>query len=66
VVPAYYQTLYELSSVGVIISARMTRTKKSDSVETQANLNAVVAAGVVGGLGLVLLVLLLVAVAILR
>jgi hypothetical protein len=44
----------------------MTRTKKSDSVETQANLNAVVAAGVVGGLGLVLLVLLLVAVAILR
>jgi hypothetical protein len=44
----------------------MTRVKKGDSAEAQANLNAVVAAGVVGGLGLVLLVLLLVAVAILR
>jgi hypothetical protein len=44
----------------------MTRIKNVDSAEAQANLNAVVAAGVVGGLGLVLLVLLLVAVAILR
>jgi hypothetical protein len=44
----------------------MTRTKKVDSPEAQANLNAVVAASVVGGLGLVLLMLLLVAVAILR
>ena len=44
----------------------MTRTEKRDPAEVQANLNAVVAASVVGGLGLVLLVLLLVAVAILR
>lgn len=44
----------------------MMRTKKGNSAEAQANLNAVVVAGVVGGLGLVLLMLLLVAVAILR
>ena len=48
------------------LQQRMTRMKKVDSAEAQANLNAVVAASVVGGLGLVLLVLLLVAVAILR
>ena len=55
-----------LLSAGAIISARMMRTRKGDSAEAQANLNAVVVAGVVGGLGLVLLMLLLVAVAILR
>jgi hypothetical protein len=44
----------------------MTRIKKVDSTEAQANLNAIVAAGVVGGLGLILLLLLLVAVAILH
>jgi hypothetical protein len=44
----------------------MTRIKNVDSAEAQANLNAVVAAGVVGGLGPILLLLLLVTVAILR
>ena len=44
----------------------MTRIRKVGSPEAQANLNAVMAARVMGGLGLVLLVLLLVAVAILR
>jgi len=42
------------------------RIKKSDSPETQATMNAVVAAGVVGGLGVVLLALLLGVAAIFR
>jgi hypothetical protein len=44
----------------------MTRTEKRDPAEAQANLNAVVAGGVLGGLGVVLLALLLVGVAIFR
>jgi hypothetical protein len=44
----------------------MTRIKKGDPAEAQANLNAVVVVGVLGGLGLVLLMLLLIGVAIFR
>ena len=44
----------------------MMRLNKSDSPEAQANVNAVVAAGIVGGLGVVLLALLLGVLAILR
>jgi hypothetical protein len=44
----------------------MMRLNKNDSPEGQANINAVVAAGVVGGLGVALLALLLGVLAILR
>ena len=44
----------------------MTLAEKRDPAEAQANLNAVVAGGVLGGLGVVLLALMLVGVSIFR
>jgi hypothetical protein len=44
----------------------MTQIKKGDPAEAQANPNAVVTFGVLGGVGLILLMLLLVGVAIFR
>jgi hypothetical protein len=44
----------------------MSRIRKLDPEETQARINAVVAAGVLGGLGVVLLAVLLVVVVIFR